>query len=440
VSASRVLANSRQRLVDQWAQPLYRSGYLLVLNSIVTAVLGLGFWLLAARLYSPAVIGVNSATISAMMLISGIAQLNLMSSLLRFVPTAGRQAGRMVVMSYAVGATLSALAATVFLMFVNTWSPALKPFLDGIPTALSFVVATAGWAVMVMQASVLVAVGRTAAATVTNQVFNLLKLALLVPFVSLLPASGVWFAWTAAAAVAVAAGGWFLVRRAMADFVSAPPAGRTYAPSLREFTGFAVPDYVAALAWIGSTSLVPILVLNLSDAEHAAVFALAWSMCLTLYSVPAALGQSLVAYGVRDLARLEEHHRKILLSSLALLSPAVAILVVFAPTILSLFGPWYAEHGVPTLRLLALSALPNTVVLLTVSRARVANRMTTVVTTMVVLCLLVLGLTWALVPRIGISGGAVAWLVAQMAVAAGICLRRSPERSTVFIQPIRRTQ
>ena len=422
MSAMAALAKNRRRLADQWAEPIYRSGYLLVLNALVTAVLGVGFWLVAARLYAPAVIGVNSTTISAMMFIAGVAQLNLMSSLLRFVPSAGGGARRMVVRSYAVGGTLSALAATVFVTGLHIWTPALSPLLGQLPIAISFVVGAAGWAVMVMQSSVLVALDATAAAAVATQGFNLLKLILLFPFVLLIPASGVWFSWTAAMAVVVMASAWFVFTRAMSAFTETPQWVQPSTPSLREFAVFAVPDYVTALAWIGATSLVPVLVLQLSDAEHAAVFALAWSMCLTLYSVPSALGQSLVAYGVRDPVRLEEHHRRILWSSLGLLSPAVAGLVVLAPAVLSVFGRWYADEGVATLRLLALSALPNAIVLLTVSRARVAHRMTTVVTTMVVLCLVVLSLTWLLLPRIGIVGGAVAWLVGQTVVAVGIGL------------------
>lgn len=417
---SGILATGHRRLADQWAQPVYRAGYLLVLNSLVTALLGLGFWLLAARLFPPEVIGVNAATISAMMFIAGVAQLNLMSALLRFVPTAGRRAGRMVVLSYAVGATLSALAATGYLLRLGAWTPALSPFLGQFWVGLSFVVASAGWAVMVMQASVLVALGRAGVTTVVNQVFNFLKLALLLPFVVLLPTSGVWFGWTGAMAVAVAAGAWFIFGRALTAFVETPPSVPAYLPSLRDLARFALPDYVAALAWIACTSLVPILVLNLSDAEHSAVFALAWSICLTLYGVPTALGQSLVAYGVREPARLREHHRRILLSSLGILSPVVAVLVVFAPAILAPFGHWYVSQGVLTVRLLALSALPNAVVALTVSRARVDRRMTTVVTSMVALCLLVLGLTWSVVPRMGIVGGGLAWLVGAVVVAAGI--------------------
>lgn len=423
MTAAEFLGGARQRVSTQWGQSVYRAGYLLAASSVITAVVGAGFWLLAARLYTPAVIGLNSASISAMMFLAGVAQLNLMSALLRFVPTAGGGARRMVLGSYIVGVGLSALSAVVFLAGLSTWAPDLATMLGPWPVGLSFVLACAMWAVFVLQPSALVAVGQTAAAAVANQVFNIAKVALLVALTVLLPGTGVWFAWTAAALVATVGGTWFLFARAIPAFAAASHFPAQVA-SPREMVRFIAPDYLASLAWIASTSLVPILVLNLTDPEHAAVFALAWSVCFVLYGVAAAFGQSLVAHGPQEPSRLEERHRTILVNTLSLLAPAVVVLVVFAPILLVPFGPWYAGQGANTVRLLALSSLPNTVVALTVSRARVTRQMSTVVTTMLALAVIVLSLTWLLVPRIGIAGGGVAWLVGQTVVAAGIGGRR----------------
>jgi O-antigen/teichoic acid export membrane protein len=331
--------------------------------------------------------------------------------------------------AYTLGAILSAVTAVCFLAGLGIWAPALQPLLGTPAVAVSFVLAAGAWAVWVMQGSVLVAVGRAGATTWTNQLFNGLKLLLLAAFVAVLPSSGVWFAWAAAVGVGIATGTWFLFRRAIPAFSTLHGDAAPQVPSLRDFVRFAGPDYVAALAWIACTSLAPILVLNLTDARHAAVFALGWSICLVLYAVPGALGQSLVAHGTREPAQLPEQHRRILISSFALLGPVVVILVVFAPWILQSFGAWYAARGAGTLRLLSLSALPNAVVSLTVSRARVNRRMTTIVATMTTLCFLVLGLTWLLVPRIGIIGGGAAWLLGQVVVVGALAARQLRRRS-----------
>lgn len=46
------------------------------------------YWVLAARFYSAEMVGLSSAALSAMLLLSGISQLSLNSVLVRFVPQA----------------------------------------------------------------------------------------------------------------------------------------------------------------------------------------------------------------------------------------------------------------------------------------------------------------------------------------------------------------
>jgi O-antigen/teichoic acid export membrane protein len=260
--------------------------------------------------------------------------------------------------------------------------------------------------------------------TLTNQAFNALKLLALVPFTVLIPSTGVWFAWTGAAACVVAFGLQYVFGRNSARFTAESPV-RTSVLSLVELARFASPDYVASLAWLASTTLVPVMVLDLSDADSAAAFSLTWSIALVLFSVPAVLGQLLVAEGVRDPQQLGELHVKMLRATLALVAVAVAVLLVFTHPILSLFGGWYAAAGATTLRILALSALPNVVVALAVSRARADRRMWTVVWTMLTLCVVVVPGTWLTVPRWGIAGAAAAWLSAQILVVLGLqCGRR----------------
>src|SRR5688572_30893849 len=84
------------RLTEHVGQPLLRNGYALVLNSGTTAVLGMGFWVLAARRFSVEEVGVSSALVASLALLSTIAQLNLSSILARFLPTAGQQTGRVI--------------------------------------------------------------------------------------------------------------------------------------------------------------------------------------------------------------------------------------------------------------------------------------------------------------------------------------------------------
>jgi O-antigen/teichoic acid export membrane protein len=416
VTCANALGRVGLRARSRLAHPLFRSGYTLVLNSTMSAVVGVAFWLLAARAYQPAVVGRNSAALSAMMFLAGIAQLNLMSSLLRFLPTAGRGARRMSALSYVVVATLSALAAVVFLAGLGTWSPALIPLLRGPLMAVTYILGTMALSILTLQTCAFVALRHAGTATLVNQAFNILKLVLLALFAILLPHSGVYFSWVASAVLVVAAGAVILFTRTVRTFASEP----RNIPTLPDLARFAGPDYLASLAWIAATTLVPVLVLNLTDAAHAAVFALTWSVTLVLYGVPEAFGQALVAHTTRELAQLDERHNQVLKASLGLLAPVVLVLVVSAPLLLRPFGPWYATQGAGTLRLLTSSAVPGTIVALTVSRARVRRHMVTVTSALIGVCVLIIGLTLLLVPRMGIEGAGLAWLLGESAVAAVI--------------------
>src|SRR5918992_3756908 len=111
------LTPQRERLAglrDELSNPLFRNAYALMANGGLTGVLGLGYWLLAARLYPPDVVGRNSAVLQAILFVSGLTAINYM--LIRFVPQSGRRTGRLVVGSYAIGAITAALIGLGFLL------------------------------------------------------------------------------------------------------------------------------------------------------------------------------------------------------------------------------------------------------------------------------------------------------------------------------------
>jgi hypothetical protein len=79
---------------DSWWAPQHRDGMALVLSSGVSSAIGMLFWVLAARLFDQATLGVNSAALSAVTLLASASHLNMGNALLRFVPVAERRAPR----------------------------------------------------------------------------------------------------------------------------------------------------------------------------------------------------------------------------------------------------------------------------------------------------------------------------------------------------------
>src|SRR5919112_4208712 len=101
-------------LLMGWRAPQHRDGLALVMSSGLSSAVGLLYWVLAAQMFPADVVGVNAVALSSLMLVGGVAHLNMSHALLRFVPVAGTGARRLVVLGYLVAIALSGLAGAGF--------------------------------------------------------------------------------------------------------------------------------------------------------------------------------------------------------------------------------------------------------------------------------------------------------------------------------------
>jgi O-antigen/teichoic acid export membrane protein len=411
------------RLRTALGEPLHRTGNALVMNSGLTAVIGVAFWAVAARSYHKDDLGLNSTAISAMMMLAGFAQLNLMSAMVRFLPTAGRGTWRLVGSAYLISAVCAMIAATVYLLGLHLWAPALATLLLTWPMSGWFVLSTALWCVFVLQDSVLTGVGRPSGVPIENTVHSVAKLALVAGLAAVSPRHGVFLSWTVGVLFAAVPVNVFLLLRAIPRHILAADPDDA-PPPVRDLARFVLGDYVGSACWIAATALPAQFVLSEVGPAGAATFSIAWVVGFTLYAVPTAIGQGLVVQASRRPAELAASRRRAFGHCYLLLTPAVLVVLVGAPLILRLFGASYATHGAWELRLLALSALPNVVLALTVSELRVRRRVLSIIWVLSAACVVLLSLSYVLLKAWGLSGVGAAWLLGQLLLAAGALLFR----------------
>ncbi|MGW1490331.1 lipopolysaccharide biosynthesis protein [Streptomyces sp. NPDC002402] len=401
--------------------PLLRNGHLLAISSLINAGLGSLFWVFATHWYDEDVVGLSYSALSVTLLLASIGQLNLNDFLIRFVPSAGRRTRKMVLTCYGLSAGVSCLAAVVFLALVPKLSPGLDFLLTPV-TGGCFVAATAGYAIFVMQDGALTAIRRPDWVIGENVIFACVKILLLAMGAALALFSGILLSWAGALAVSLVVTNFYLLRRALPRHEKAAPEKAEPPPKM---VGYAATDYFGSLFRMAAYTLVPLLVLNNLGAEQSAFFSLAWIVGYVLYLVARNMGSSLVVEAVTCPERLVEHGLRVLRHSAVLLGAAIVVIVAAAPQILSLFGAEYAEQGSTLLRLLALSALPNILVSLAIDVSRARRRLRLAVGLQIAMCVLVLGLTKALLPVLGINGAGVAWLVTQCLLALPLLIWRS---------------
>jgi O-antigen/teichoic acid export membrane protein len=408
-----------RRVVEHVRTPLHRDGYALAFNSAFTAAVGLVYWIVAAHAFSAHAVGLNAALISAMMFVAGVSTLNLPNIFVRFLPGAGRGMRRFVLLSYATATSVAASAATLLVLIAGRLAPGAE--LAGSTTGLQiwFVVATVAWCLFVLQDGVLTALGRAVWVPAENAGFSLAKLAMLPAFAAAMPLYGVFVSWTVAmVAMVVVVNGVLFGRLLRAG--RRGPRGAAAAARPRGFARYFAADWVCSLSWLASTTLLPVIVTAAAGATTNAYFSLAWAVAFPLYAIGHNIGMSLVLHGSSDRPALPQLVRRAALQGGGLLLGLTVVLVVLAPYALMLFGGNYADGGTTLLRLLALGALPNLVLALAVSIARVERRLRMAMIALGTQALLSLGSAAPLADTLGVSGPGVAWLGSQCIVAAGL--------------------
>ena len=406
--------------------PSLRDGLALVLSNGLTSAVGLAYWVLAARLFPPAVVGVNSVAISTMMLLGGVAQLNMTYALLRFVPVAGAVARRLVVGGYLVGGAAAALAGAVFALGADLWATELLDVAGHLPLLVFFVIATPLWSIFVIQDFVLTGIRRAALVPVENLVFSVLKIALLLVAAVVAVPGGIALSWVLSVAlIVVGVNGWLLVRGLPRH--GAEAAERAVSITLGGIARFVRADYAGAVFWQVALFGLPVLVLGRLGAEAAAVYGIVWTIAQALYTVSSSMGQSMVAHSsAADPSAVDAARRAMMRRAFTLVTPVAVVLAVASYRVLSVFGVQYAREGSLTLVLLALSAVPNVVTASTVNAARVRQRMGVLFGVPATVAVLVIAASWLFMPYLGIAAVGAAWLAAQTVIAGGILVATAP--------------
>lgn len=416
--------HSRPRLLRRLprpdlSEPLLRNGLALSLSAILSSAIGFVFWLLAAHRYPPAVVGADAVAISALQLVGGVAQLNLTSGMIRFLPIAGAHRQRFIVGAYALSSGIALVLGIGFVVVAPVLAAGLRIALDGPGVAAIWVLATAAWSIFALEDGALTGLRHARWVPIENAGHGLLKAVLVVPLALVAPQAGIFLAWGVATLATILVTNVFLFGRAVPAEQQRAPEGRLNLGEVWRYLSF---DYLASLSWLGCTNLLPLFIIRRAGAPASAFFSLAWVVTYVLYLVSISLGSSLIVESAAEPSGLRQTCRRVVGQLLRLLAPAVAIVVIGAPLILRLFGSAYANAGVTTLRVLAVSALPFALVSTVISGLRVLRRTRVVFLINATFLVIVGGVTWFGIPRLGILAAAVAWLGAQVFVACAMVI------------------
>ena len=415
-----LLAGLRREL----SVPLYRNAYALMANTAGNSILGLLYWVLAARTFPDAAVGRGNALISLMMLVSTFTQLNWSGALIRFLPRAGRSARQMLLTAYLMATGLAAVAAAAVMAYCHFARAPDDPLYVSAGVAVWFVVATVAWSVFNLQDAALTGMRSAVWVPLENGVYGLVKLVLLVVVARTSLSDGVFASWTIPVIALLVPVNLLLFRRILPRHATAEPDAPP--PGRRVLARYMAGDYAAQAFTQLSSTFLPVLVVSLLGAAQGAYYLPAQTAFAAMGMLATAITSSLVVEAARDEQATHRLAGAMLRRICVLVLPAGAFVGLAAPWLLELFGSQYRAGATTVLQLMMLSLLPRVPVALYVTKCRLDNRTGTLALLQFTQAALVIGGTAVFAPTAGLV--AVGWSVLAAEVVPALAVARPVAR------------
>ena len=416
-----LLAGLRREL----SVPLYRNAYALMANTAGNSILGLLYWVLAARTFPDAAVGRGNALISLMMLVSTFTQLNWSGALIRFLPRAGRSARQMLLTAYLMATGLAAVAAAAVMAYCHFARAPDDPLYVSAGVAVWFVVATVAWSVFNLQDAALTGMRSAVWVPLENGLYGLVKLVLLVVVARSSLSEGVFASWTVPVIALLVPVNLLLFRRILPRHATAQPDAQQM-PARGVLARYMAGDYAAQAFTQLSSTFLPVLVVSLLGAAQGAYYLPAQTAFAAMGMLATAITSSLVVEAARDEGATHRLARAMLRRICVLVLPAGAFVALAAPWLLELFGSQYRAGATTVLQLMMLSLLPRVPVALYVTKCRLENRTGMLALLQGTQAALVVGGTALFAPTAGLV--AVGWSVVAAEVVPALLVARPVAR------------
>lgn len=383
----------------------------LVGTTLVTSVLGFGFWWVAARMFPPETVGFASAAISAMMLLGSICILGLGTLLTGELQ---RHPGNEMSLINAALLLVGGVGGGVGIMFALIApfnSSAFSPLRASFQDILLFAFGVSLTTITLVLDQALIGLLRGEVQFWRNTLFAVIKL------VALLGA-GLWLShsvgltmyntWTFGNLVSLGVLTVFVLLKRGGP-------GRKYLPHwelLRQLKSAALQHHLLNLIIQAPTLALPLFVTTLLSVKANAWFYIAWMITSFLTVAPRALTSVLYAESSAQPARLAYKARMTIGIAFVTSLLANLVLQIGAKQVLGVFGHDYAEQAALSLRILSLAAFPFIIKSYYLVASRIQNRLVQAMLPLTICGIVELGFVTVGAHLGGLPGLSLGWIIA----------------------------
>jgi O-antigen/teichoic acid export membrane protein len=416
------LAKIRHRLAGDHGS-LGRNSLWLMSTTVINSALGYGYWLIVARRFAPASVGLAAGLIALMTITSLASNLGTASALVQRLPLRSTVQEWSTTLSASLlgGAAFAILAGLLVLLALAQLSPTLAVARHSVGLAALFLCGTAFWTVSTVLDYTFIAQRTSRAMTSRNAIFGVTKIPLVLVAPLLVGAhagvTAIFASWVIACAISCALAIGFIVPRLRPGARLRLSGALT---ELRAMTRLLAGNYFITLGNVLPAYLLPIIVVSRLSATDNAFFYITWLVGGVFFMVSSAIAFSLFAEGSNEPRQL----RRLTISSVrlttTLLLPAMLFMLLAGRLILSVFGARYASSGIALLLILTAAAIPDAITNICAAVLRVEGRLAVGgMLTCGMAAIAAIG-AWVVAPLDGLAGIGLAWLASQMIGSAWV--------------------
>jgi len=321
-----------------------------MLSTAVMAFFGFFFWIINTRLFTAEQIGLSTALISSITLITGFSMVGMNQGIIRYLPKSNRKTDKInTVITVVLLSTL--IASGIYILGLKSFSPKLSFLRENILFLVLFIAIAISSSFESIYNNVFIAFRNTKYILYNNIFKSIIKL--LLPAVLITLGSFAIF-------VSASLGTIFIV------FVSIFILHKLYSYKFRltfkkdifrNMYKLSFGNYIASLLAGLPLTLLPIMITNTLGPKQAAYFYMDMMIVNLLNTIQSSVNNSLFAEGSNNDKELKKHIFKSITFISLLLIPFMLVVVLFGGHILLAFGKEYSNEGVVLLRLLALSVI-----------------------------------------------------------------------------------
>jgi O-antigen/teichoic acid export membrane protein len=401
---------------------LVQNAIALMVSSGGTAIIGVVFWGVAARIASTAAVGRTTAELAAMLLLATFAQLSYGSIFERFLPVAGKFTRDFVMRAYVL-----CVAFAFVLAFAYVLSGIGHSFL---PTSLGwralFVAAVVLWTIFALQDSVMIGLRASRWVAIENIAYSLAKLALLPLCLFLSSSQGIFVASIAPIVLTVIGVSWYLFRKRIPEHMASEGPTETL-PSTRELIVLAGAQYTTLLSGVFLPSILSLIVIQrlgpVANAHYFLPAMISGGLALFCWGIV----RSFLVEATHEPDEIRAHANSALRTMIIVLVPSVVIGYIFAPQYLRIFGTSYSTHGTTLMRMFLLSLFGTAVTIFYSTFAWIDKRVWWMTARSLANAVVQLGVVFALIGHFGINAigiGALVNAAISIVVFLPISIRR----------------